>query len=179
MSIKSTKYTCTIQYEIVLVHVLYIYHAAIVFFMDYGAKQPCYHLQFTGEIWKQSQIARQVGPTLAQRGADRIHIGPTWGQQNLLSEMVRRRNQHYNYDTSWLIDVSSDSLLYPFCSVDRVTLAVVVTACPYRLIQGLYSLRIRRLISMGIPIINLRRSSDRLRFIMGIPIPVRRRLLSE
>ena len=43
---------------------------------------------------------------------------------------------------------------------------------------GLYSLR-RRLISKGIPILNLRRSSDRLRFIMGIPIPVRRRLLSE
>ena len=45
--------------------------------------------------------------------------------------------------------------------------------------QALYSLRRRRLISIGIPIINLRRSSDRLRFIMGIPIPVRRRLLSE
>ena len=45
--------------------------------------------------------------------------------------------------------------------------------------QGLYSLRRRRLINIGIPIINLRRSSDRLRFIMGIPIPVRRRLLSE
>ena len=44
---------------------------------------------------------------------------------------------------------------------------------------GLYSLRRRRLISIGIPIINLRRSSDRLRFVMGIPIPVRRRLLSE
>ena len=44
---------------------------------------------------------------------------------------------------------------------------------------GLYSLRRRHLISIGIPIINLRRSSDRLRFIMGIPIPVRRRLLSE
>ena len=44
---------------------------------------------------------------------------------------------------------------------------------------GLYSLRRRRLISKGIPIINLRRSSDRLRFIMGIPIPIRRRLLSE
>ena len=43
---------------------------------------------------------------------------------------------------------------------------------------GLYSLR-RRLISIGIPIINLRRSLDLLRFIMGIPIPVRRRLLSE
>ena len=45
--------------------------------------------------------------------------------------------------------------------------------------QDLYSLKRRRLISIGIPIINLRRSSDRLRFIMGIPIRVRRRLLSE
>ena len=36
-----------------------------------------------------------------------------------------------------------------------------------------------RLISIGIPIINLRRSSDHLRFIIGIPIPVRRRLLIE
>ena len=44
---------------------------------------------------------------------------------------------------------------------------------------GLYSLRRRRLISKGIPIINLRRSSDRLRFKMGIPIPERRCLLSE
>ena len=43
--------------------------------------------------------------------------------------------------------------------------------------QGLYSLRRRRLIGIGIPIINLRRSSDRLRFIMGIPIPVRRPIL--
>ena len=46
-------------------------------------------------------------------------------------------------------------------------------------ILGLYSLRRRCLISIGIPIINLRRSSDRLRFIMGIPIPIRLRLLSE
>ena len=45
--------------------------------------------------------------------------------------------------------------------------------------QGLYSLRRRRLISIGILIINLRRSSDRLRFILGIPIAVRRHLLSE
>ena len=47
------------------------------------------------------------------------------------------------------------------------------------LVQGLCSLRRRRLISIGIPIINLRRSSDRLRFIMGIPIPIRGHLLSE
>ena len=45
--------------------------------------------------------------------------------------------------------------------------------------QGLYSLRRLCLISIGIPIINLRWSSDHLRFIMGIPIPVRRRVLSE
>ena len=44
---------------------------------------------------------------------------------------------------------------------------------------GLYSLRRHCLISIGIPIINLRRSIDRLRFIMGIPLPIRQRLFSE
>ena len=44
---------------------------------------------------------------------------------------------------------------------------------------GLYSLRRRRLTGIGIPMINLRRSSDRLRFIMGIPILIRQRLLSK
>ena len=39
---------------------------------------------------------------------------------------------------------------------------------------GLYSLRRCPLINIGIPMIHLRKSSDRLRFIMGIPIPVRR-----
>ena len=39
--------------------------------------------------------------------------------------------------------------------------------------QGRYSLRIHRLVGIGIPIINLRRLSDRLRFIMRIAIPVR------
>ena len=38
--------------------------------------------------WPSPQIARHVGPMLAQRGADRIHVGPTWGQQNLLSGTV-------------------------------------------------------------------------------------------
>ena len=36
-----------------------------------------------------------------------------------------------------------------------------------------------RLTGIGIHIINLRRSDDRLRFIMGTPILIRRRLLSE
>ena len=46
-------------------------------------------------------------------------------------------------------------------------------------VLGPSSLRRRRLTGIGIPIINLRRSSDRLRFIMGILILIRRRLLSE
>ena len=44
---------------------------------------------------------------------------------------------------------------------------------------GVYSLRRRRLTGIGILMINLRRSDDRLRFIMGIPILIRRRLLRE
>ena len=47
------------------------------------------------------------------------------------------------------------------------------TSRPWEQHTGLYSLRRRRLISIGIPIINLRRSSDHLRFSIGIPIPVR------
>ena len=43
--------------------------------------------------------------------------------------------------------------------------------------KGLHALRRHRLIGIGIPIINLRRSPDRLRFIMGISISVR--LFSE
>ena len=31
---------------------------------------------------KPSQIPRHIGPTLAQRGADRIHVGPTWDQRS-------------------------------------------------------------------------------------------------
>ena len=45
--------------------------------------------------------------------------------------------------------------------------------------QGLYSLRRRRLTGIWIPMINLRRSDDRLRFIMGIPLLIRRRLVSQ
>ena len=45
--------------------------------------------------------------------------------------------------------------------------------------QGFYSLRRRRLTGIGIPMINLRWSDDHLRFIMGIPILIRRGLLSE
>ena len=43
----------------------------------------------------------------------------------------------------------------------------------------LYSLRRRRLTGIGIPIINLRWSDNRIRFKMGIPILIRRCLLIE
>ena len=45
--------------------------------------------------------------------------------------------------------------------------------------QGLYSLRRYRLIGIGISIINLSRSDDRLKFIMGILISVSLLLFSE
>ena len=45
--------------------------------------------------------------------------------------------------------------------------------------QGLYSLRRYHLIGIGILIINLRRSSDHLRSLMEIPIPIRQCLFSE
>ena len=40
--------------------------------------------------------------------------------------------------------------------------------------QSLYSLRRRLLMGIRMPIINLRRSDDRLRFIMGIPIQIKK-----
>ena len=59
---------------------------------------------------------------------------------------------------------------------------IVLRHCKFRprfvpLQLGLYSPSRRRLTGIGIPIIYLRRSDDRLRFIMGIPILIRRRLL--
>ena len=51
--------------------------------------------------------------------------------------------------------------------------------CVIQALQGLYLLRRRCLISIGIPIINLRRLSDHLRFIMGIPIHVRWHLCNK
>ena len=44
---------------------------------------------------------------------------------------------------------------------------------------GLYSLKRKHLTGIGIPMINLRQSDDRLRFIMGILIPTRQCLLIE
>ena len=58
---------------------------------------------------------------------------------------------------------------------------VIVQVCwmLYQTYVDLYSVRRHRLIVWWIPIINLRRSSDRLIFIMRIPIPLKRRLFSE
>ena len=37
-----------------------------------------------GHLQTQITNLKHVGPNLAQRGADRIHVGPTWGQRSLL-----------------------------------------------------------------------------------------------
>ena len=85
-------------------------------------------------------------------------------------------------DLTWFDVTSSNELRETWSKIgqrDGGLMAAGIKSQPIVTQLGLYLLRRRRLISIGIPIINLRRSSDRLRFIMGIPIPVRRRLLSE
>ena len=65
---------------------------------------------------------------------------------------------------------------YGVSSVQRVEVYKIVTNASL----GIYSLKgRRRLTGIGIPIVNLRRSGDRLRFIKGIPIPITRCLLGK
>ena len=61
------------------------------------------------------------------------------------------------------------------CNSEHVEKGISNCRTPQKnvLVQGLYSLRRHCLIGISIPIMNLRQSSDRLRFIMGILIPVR------
>ena len=56
---------------------------------------------------------------------------------------------------------------------------MAVRLCYIAIQTCIHWLIIRRLTGMGIPIINLRRSDDRLMFMMGIPCPIRLCLLNE
>ena len=62
------------------------------------------------------------------------------------------------------------------CTIYYLSFGII---CSHTGMMGVYSLRRRRLTGIGIPMTNLRRFDDRLRFTMGIPILVSRRLLSE
>ena len=62
-------------------------------------------------------------------------------------------------------------------SIPLAYISIIDTWYQYHSLQGLYILRRHHLIGIGIPIINLRWSSDHLRFIIGIPIPVKWHLL--
>ena len=99
---------------------------------------------------------------------------PFW-TDSVLRGKTYRGNRPQECDAIW-------SLSYTWCTFHRChtqrsyvegILEVKDTKRSDVVTLGLYSLRRRRLISIGIPIINLRRLSDRLRFIMGIPIPVK------
>ena len=78
-------------------------------------------------------------------------------------------NKLLNKQSGWLqcLFLSYQSLLW---------MQVIVIA---HILHSFYSPRRRHLIGIGIPIKKLRRSSDRLRFIMGILIHLRRCLISE
>ena len=101
---------------------------------------------------------------------------PNKGQVALLSEMA------ILLQNTMFVLLNDPSAGFSFHANTNVamTRVKISTLCIYTTtVLGLYSLRRRRLISIRIPIINPRRSSDRLRFIMGIPIPVRQRRLRE
>ena len=133
-----------------------------------------------------SLIARCMGPTWDPSGADRPQVGPMWATWKLLSGMLTRPFRQAPFDT-----------VYPKVLCTRLAFCCILL----RIYTGrfytyhrvlyhwnlgpdsyhgaskaslvLYSLRRHRLFRMGIPIINLRRSADRLRFIMRITLPVR------
>ena len=72
---------------------------------------------------------------------------------------------------SWLYCSNPSHQLFDYLWTD------VFTDAPHP--RPLFTKKTHFLISIGIPIINLRWSSDHLRFIMGIPIPMRRHLFSK
>ena len=76
-----------------------------------------------------------------------------------------------------LLWIGSDLIILPI--IIRVASLAPNRSWYYTNAIGLYSLKICRLMGLGIPIINLRRSDDHLRFIMGIPITIRRCIFSE
>ena len=47
-----------------------------------------YRAHYDVTVMIASQIARYLGPAFTKRGADRIHVGPMWGQRSLLSGIV-------------------------------------------------------------------------------------------
>ena len=85
-------------------------------------------------------------------------------------------------------DIISIYTIYLEYALVLILIYFVVVMCPIytnpcdtfnNISQGLHLVRRHRLISIGIPIINLRRSSQRLRFPVGISLPVERHLMSE
>ena len=136
-------------------------------------------------LWKLARSCKQVCLLCSQ---------DPWDTRYCLSQRISKLpDQTYWYGLAWNTSHITPTIAYLRVCYSYYTFWCMLSIpcsmtepswtrepfCISSLLQGLYSLRRRRLISIGIPIINLRRSPDRLRFIMGIPIPVRRRLHSE
>ena len=69
-----------------------------------------------------------------------------------------------------LLTISPNGTPKYFLFVMRLS-AMIIKTVELAVLQGFYSPKSRRLIGIGTPIINLRRSDDRLSFILGIPTP--------
>ena len=125
--------------------------------------------------------------------------GGGWDIANITGQNVATRGPfQYKYPILWIWVIKSckshDGMIVPttgFPILSRQHFCTETSASKMAIIwqdvspQGLCSLRRHRFIGIHhfigilIPIINLRWSSDRPRFMMGIPIPVKQHLLSE
>ena len=76
--------------------------------------------------------------------------------------------ENTGYSEAWLKQINSECFIGFIIRCRQATQAT--SPCTH---QGLYSLKIFRLTWLAIPNINLRRSDIRLKFIMGILIPIR------
>ena len=115
-----------------------------------------------------SMVSCQKGPICH---AYAWQIGPFWQDTLDITDITKDFQLIFHLSNRFAIQlIVLCTVIFHRCSLDSFRIDHTL---------GVYSLRRRSLISIGIPIINLRRSSNRLRFIMVIPIPVRRYLLSE
>ena len=82
-------------------------------------------------VWSQkkgvsSQIARHIGPTLAQRGSCRLHVGPTWCQRSLLSGIFHSTAHKCLFNCRMVCEICSR---YVYDLFDDVCVLISETNC--------------------------------------------------
>ena len=116
-----------------------------------------------------------TGEFPAQMASNAENVSIWWRHHAPVCCMLTKRHQIWNHQHLPLLIFTNESRVDLYSCNSRAR----VLRCVVEGLVGLCSIRRRRLTGIVIPMISLRRSDDRLRFIMRIPILIRRRLLSE